>query len=524
MKTQILHLERHDDINSTRDKMGWGQTPRTLLVWPHGSDILNRRLDLVLIQRHCRFKGSQLAIVTDNPEVRFQAGELGIPVFNSAQDAQENRWRVPRRMRSSNRLNSVAVDEERALPIPRAELQAMKAAAHPEPPAWRQNAWFRLGVFTVGVASILAIASMFVPGAEIHLTPAVETQELEFTVQSSSEIDSISQAGVVPAREISVVVEGRDSLDASGEVELQNTPARGNIRFTNLTDLEVDIPIGTVVRTVGPDPVRFSITEAGTVDEGAGTTLTLPMIALTRGSRGNLPAQSVVAIEGPLGLSLSASNPFPTHGGTNVFSAAPTSRDRRVIYNRLLASLQETAADEIAAALGPGDYLITAEPELIAVHQESYTPDGNVAADQLGLHMQVEFRGLVVPVDLVQLLAGSILDAQLPGGYRVVSQAPEIHNLSEPVIAQDGTASWEVRTERAIVAQIDGGQIAELTMGQIPGEALSRLQDRLALEAPPEIILTPEWWPRLPYLPFRIQVQFADGVSATASSHASPGG
>jgi hypothetical protein len=34
MKTQIIQLESHDDIISIRDKMGWSQTSRILLVWP----------------------------------------------------------------------------------------------------------------------------------------------------------------------------------------------------------------------------------------------------------------------------------------------------------------------------------------------------------------------------------------------------------------------------------------------------------------------------------------------------------
>src|SRR4030067_243371 len=32
MKTQILRLDPHDDVISTRDKMNWGQTGRVLLV------------------------------------------------------------------------------------------------------------------------------------------------------------------------------------------------------------------------------------------------------------------------------------------------------------------------------------------------------------------------------------------------------------------------------------------------------------------------------------------------------------
>ena len=73
MKTQIIQLEAHDDIVSTRDKMGWSQTSRIVLVWPNKGKILDRRLDLVLLQRHSMLLGAQLALVTQEEEILFHA-------------------------------------------------------------------------------------------------------------------------------------------------------------------------------------------------------------------------------------------------------------------------------------------------------------------------------------------------------------------------------------------------------------------------------------------------------------------
>ena len=73
MKTQILRLEPHDDFISARDKMGWSQTERILLVWPEGGHILVRRLDLTLLQRKSTSLGAQLALVCDDANVRYYA-------------------------------------------------------------------------------------------------------------------------------------------------------------------------------------------------------------------------------------------------------------------------------------------------------------------------------------------------------------------------------------------------------------------------------------------------------------------
>ena len=100
MKTQIIHLEPHDDVISARDKMDWGQTGRILLVWPERGSVLTRRLDLVLLKRHSAFLGAQLAIMTSDADVLFHARRLAIPVFKNLRQAQRSHWRVERRFRS----------------------------------------------------------------------------------------------------------------------------------------------------------------------------------------------------------------------------------------------------------------------------------------------------------------------------------------------------------------------------------------------------------------------------------------
>ena len=81
MKTQIIQVSKNDDHVSVCDKMNWSQTGRILLVWPNKWQVLNRRLDLVMVKRHASRLGAQLALVTHDAEVRFIANQVGIPVF-----------------------------------------------------------------------------------------------------------------------------------------------------------------------------------------------------------------------------------------------------------------------------------------------------------------------------------------------------------------------------------------------------------------------------------------------------------
>ena len=57
MKTQVIHLDPHDDLISIRDRMAWAKTPRILLVWPKRGRVGVRPLDLTLLRRHAEKTG-----------------------------------------------------------------------------------------------------------------------------------------------------------------------------------------------------------------------------------------------------------------------------------------------------------------------------------------------------------------------------------------------------------------------------------------------------------------------------------
>ncbi len=99
MKIQIIQIEPYDDTISVKDKMGWGQTGRVVLVWPTRGRLLDRRLDLVLILRHSQALSAQIALVTSDPEVRFQARSLDIPVYQSVRKEI-----LPLRIRKNNKF------------------------------------------------------------------------------------------------------------------------------------------------------------------------------------------------------------------------------------------------------------------------------------------------------------------------------------------------------------------------------------------------------------------------------------
>jgi hypothetical protein len=505
MKTQILHLEPHDDLISARDKMGWGQTGRILLVWPERERVLTRRLDLVLIQRHSRFLGAQLGLVTQDPDVRFHARQLAIPVFKTFRQAQSVHWRLPRQVRKA-RFRFKANNRRQSGKLALRPVLSLRTAAYPltlSPAA-------RLTFFTLGVVALLSIGAMLLPSAELSLTPQTQTQDITIAIQADPNLARLKLSGEVPAQVKTVIVEGRDFLRVSGSVMVPQTPAKGHVRFTNLTDRAVNIPPGTIVSTTGKNVLSYSTIRSAVVTAGAGQTLTVPVQAVTPGSRANIPEDRIIAIEGLLGTQLTVTNPRAITSGKDRRGPAPSELDRRRLYQLLFGSLRQTALEELQDGLAQDDLLLASSLSLQRTLEETYQPDKNQPADQLHLNLRLEFQAQVVSGEDLHTLANAVLDANQQPGYIPVAGSLKIENTTNTATVDGGNIHWNLYAGRQLQAQIPASQAATLSLGLSPAQAEKRLAAALPLEASPQVVLKPSWWPRLPLIPFRILVQIQE--------------
>ena len=192
--------------------------------------------------------------------------------------------------------------------------------------AWHIHPVVRIATFAVGVLSVLVLVALFIPRAQVRLKPVSKTQSITLPVTASESIDSVFISGSIPAREKRVVVEGEHTVSVTGEGIVAQSKAKGIAEFRNLTQQAVTIPAGSVVQSM--DGIRFVTTRAGEVEAGVGKTIDLPIEALEGGLAGNLDAETINAIEGRLGLSLSVTNPEATTGGRELASVQASEADR----------------------------------------------------------------------------------------------------------------------------------------------------------------------------------------------------
>lgn len=492
MKSQVIHLDAHDDVISIRDKMSWAKTPRVLLVFPRRSRILTRTLDLRLIQRHADGLGIQLALVSRSAEVRQTAQELKIPVFRNSSIAQRSAW--PEREKGSLAFRRAHTPD----------LRRMRQEAFPEEGRWRNLLALRLGLFSLAVLSVLGLLLLFVPSATIDLKPETRTQSLILPIRASPDVKMVNLAGNVPAQTALVVVEATRTLPATGSKMIPDHPARGEVRFTNLTTSVVGIPGGTIVRTQGDPVIRFATSEDGVVEAGVGKTVDIPVQALDTGSAGNLAAGHLIAMEGGLGASISVSNPDPTAGGTDQGVTVATSADRQRLHDATLQALRQAAIGQFGQTHYPGDVLLPDSLSVAQVLSETYLPAEGQPGEELTLDLQLQLQEQYVKGKDLQTLALAVLNSTLPVGQVPLPGSVSVHSQGTPITGTDGISRWQIQVQQILRPRIDSLGVGQLVQGRKIPDASLRLSKAYPLAAHPVIRMIPSWWPVLPWLPFRI--------------------
>jgi hypothetical protein len=494
VKTQIITLESHDDLISVRDRLSWAKTPRILLVWPKYEKVTLRQVDLKVLQRHAASLGAQLGLVTRTRQVRADAEALGIPVFESAGQAQKVAWPKVHRKKLPHR-------------VPDKNLREKREQAHVKEEAWRAHPVTRVLALAVGVLSVLALVALFIPRAQVRLKPVTQTQSIVISVNANPSVKSVFITGSVPIYEKRIIVDGAQTVVVTGEGIVPQSKAKGVVEFRNLTQQAVSIPVGTVVQTT--DNIRFVTTEDGEVAAGVGKKIELPIEAQEGGNAGNLEAETINAIEGRLGLSLSVTNLEPTTGGRELSSVQASDVDRTRVKDLLMKDLEKRARETIVKELKSGDLLFDNTLTISQTLSEKYDPPAGAAGTKLTLTMQLEFSVQYAAASDLTELATLAMNASLPEGFRAAS-APganiTVETETNPFFAADKSLHWTMRAERVIVQTFDPAQVTQLVLGYGVKKAQANLDKNLPSATSPTIQISPSWWPLVPLLPFRVEV------------------
>ncbi len=476
--------------------MGWSQTGRILLIWPDHGRVLNRQLDLNLIKRHAAVVGAQLALVTHDSTVRFYAKQIGISVFDSPRRVQDTQWIDIQRKKVDLQRNSQPTN-----------LGRLQQITHPHTPAWLEHPVTRFFCFGLSVLAVFALGIFILPSAKVILFPQVEFQTMRFDLYADASTTSINfSTGSLPTYNQDVIVEGHDTITSTGSIIIPDEFAMGRLRFSNLSNQKISIPARTIVTTLGDNAVRFIISSVDNIMVNPHQSVLLDARAIKPGSSGNIPLDHLEAIEGELGLDLIVTNPLATYGGTDVSVPSPSTQDLRLLRDRLCGKLMQTALTQMLSTLPDEDTLISPTLTIIETLAETSNPSIGEPGNQLELSLRLRVQSQVVSGKVLRSFLMPIMDSNTPFGYLPLHNTLEITRISSPKLSEDGNAHWTINATRKLQTAISVNRVVNIIKGVNVAQALDRLSASLPLAKQAQIVLAPNWWPRLPFLAMRIEV------------------
>jgi len=487
VKVHIINLDPEDDHASARDKLSRARAPQVVLVWPRRGRPLDRRLDLVLVQRHAGRLGLELGLVTFDPQVIVIAEELKIPVFDSLEKLPSGSWTEPR----------PAAMLRRELP----SLADLRDARDPDNflQLGQRSRWIPVGI---SVAAVLAIVLSVLPSAEIVLDPVDIPLEQKLPIWIDPSPSSASSR--VPGQTVSTEISGNQRIDTTGRVRLPQATASGEVEINNLTGEELTVPAGTGLRA---GEIRFLTSEEILLAAADESSAILAIQAVESGRAGNVAAGAIQSVEGPLGFLVTVNNPEPTRGGLDQVVAAVGSGDAGELRRLLEMELVQAAESTLLAQLERGFELVPGSVRIRELIDERYDVGVGGAAESLGLSMTLTVEGLGYSVPLAREVAEQEILSVLPKNRMLVPGSLTLEAI-------ESSSDWPAievifAVQGSLARTFDLDKLRGAVLGEPKPQAAAQLENLIELDQSPRIVTSPSWMPWLPWLGMRIEMKWA---------------
>lgn len=499
---EVIRITPADDRHSVRAALTYTTEPRVLLVLPWNIEKgWSHPLDYELLFRAAQERELEVAWVVDDPGRRPLAREAGFPLFHSEEAA---------RAHLAQKGTFPPLRAARKPACPRRPWWA-EDPQKPKPPIRRrQPAWLialELGVMGVVLMTLVATALLTWPSAHIVLTPQGVSYSRVVAVSVDPALTEVDlQRSIIPARRIGDEFEGYVEVGTSGRGVTFSGRAKGQALFTNLLGQDYRVPQGTVVRTTsGSYPVRYATTQEVTLPAfGQGMAA---IQALDEGPSGNVDPYQINLVEGVVGFAVRVTNPDAISGANSTAVATVSEADRERAWNLAAQKVMAEAYNGLqdSSYLEAGEFLPNQALVIQATPKQAYTHLVGEQTPVLGLALRLLITGQAIHVSNVQAVAYRQLATQLPAGYQLTDARFEYGEAAEEDVGP-GLFTFYVTTYGYAAAGIDTAEVTALILGKPRDDAAALLMESMPLARPPEITVTPDWFPYLPFLPIRTRI------------------
>lgn len=495
MKTAIIQLDPFDNVISIREKIAWSKTQRILLVWPNKGKIKLSPMDIILILRSTERLGAQISVVTDEPVIINQLKEMGVSIFSSIPEAQKKPWRKPK-IRNRSKFSNNSDRNWNQISLERISLNQNKEL----------SIHVRWIIFAVGLLSTLFIILIFIPSAQITLFPKLEKQSVQMNIRSDPTIKEINMTGAIPLNIVEIEIEAQLEGDSTGIIRIPEKKASGEVTFRNLSDKEIFIPEGTIVRTSGDPLIRFETTKEAILKPGIESQIKVPILSLSGGTIGNVPVGSISTIESDLGGNIVVGNNNAIYGGVDIKTFSPTENDYQKLKIELLELLEMKSIQEIRAT-NPQAILIPENTiKIDEIITEERIPEVSDPAERFVLRISAKVSGWVFTENDIKKSVELAMNADLNNQFHANEGDIDIEIIDDSLEMDENGLQWEVKATREISPNIDENFIIQSILGTKIETAKSIIKNEIKLSNDPVIVISPSFWRYLPFLPFRINM------------------
>lgn len=503
---QVINLEREDELSAIFHLLEGVQARRVLLVIPKGNRALRQPLNLRLLRRRAVELALDVAIISRDGTLRQLAMQEGLVV------APTVGWgkRVRRQMAAPKRTAAqrAAVARIAALRRGRSDIGYSDQAI-----VW-VGRFLGLVLFLGMLAVIAGLAALTIPEAHVTVVPFHKEVEASLELRADPEVEKASLSDlVIPARLVEVTVESRGQTATVATRDSPDAPATGLITFVNQVAEGREIVPGAVVRTSTGTTVRFRTVTTATIDAHIGARAEAQIEAVEPGPVGNVAALTINAVEtAALRGKVAVINEQPTQGGGVKQVGVVTRADMDRLKAQLLQQLQERAYGELQEQLEENEF-IPAESVTIETMAEVFDQFLDAETDVLHLDMRILATGTAVDRAHAELLAGEKLEELIQDTFALRSE-DILFTMDEDVRMEGRNVLVTATASASLIVDIDPRKVRSAVKGLRVDEAVVALEDpeQFALDAPPIVVVEPEWikrWSwldRVPYLGYRIQV------------------
>ncbi|NLG52091.1 MAG: hypothetical protein GX552_18435 [Chloroflexi bacterium] len=501
---EVIHLNRQDSVDVIRELI-YSATPgaQLWLAVPWRAKVLRDLVSLKRIKRTAEMAGIELCLASAHFQTRILAREAGIPAY----------FQLPLALRGYKKARPQTAAGQASRVVQAHE------AAHAR---LRRPRTISLGVVLLSLLSFVVLVGVLggaaiglVPSATMTLEPVAQEVSGNLDVSVDPFLHEVDYGrAIVPARFVQVIVTGRGDTPASGRLDVPDGHAAGDVVFINRTTDQVVIPKGTIVRTGSGVNVRFYTVADVVVPAQLYGHARVGVIALDPGPLGNVQELTINVLEGDAAPRVEVLNDAATYGGSvsRLPVVAPGDMDR--LRAEMIERLQAEAHEQLVAELEEGEF-IPSESLNTQIMEEHFDQVLDERSDVLSMEMKVVVRGVAVDGRALEDFVGHFLASRVDEGLALIDGSLDLQR-SANVRTEGNVMTFNITARGMVAPVIDVESIKRELRGKKLADARLWLREELELRSEPHIVVSPEWWDYLPWLPARLNVTISSGEEHAA--------